>query len=84
MLVDVFTNHILVENTYFINHIGWTEHKIMVLKPAIKYQIVQHCNNFKRNSYQWFPSSFISLMSKSFVRFIFYGGANGELKRWDN
>ena len=27
-LVDIFTNHISAENTYFTNYIEWTEHKI--------------------------------------------------------
>ena len=40
ILVEVFTNHILAENTYFMNHAEWTEHKIMVLKLANKYQII--------------------------------------------
>ena len=42
-----FANHILAENTYFLNHIEWTEHKIMVLQPANKYQIIWKCYNFK-------------------------------------
>ena len=33
---EVFTNHILAENTYFLNNLGWIEHKIMVLKPTKK------------------------------------------------
>ena len=37
ILVEVFTNHISVENTYFTNHIEWTEHKIM----GFKYQIIR-------------------------------------------
>ena len=31
ILVQVFMNHILVKNKYFMNHIELTEHKIMVL-----------------------------------------------------
>ena len=46
-LVEVFTNHILAENTYIRNHIQWTKHKIMVLKHANKYQIIWQCHNFK-------------------------------------
>ena len=34
ILVGVIMNNILAENIYFMNHIEWTEHKIMVLKPA--------------------------------------------------
>ena len=41
LLVEVFTNLILVENTNFTNHLGRTEHKIMVLKPANKYKIIR-------------------------------------------
>ena len=41
ILNEVFTNHILAANTYFRNHIEWTEHKITVLKPANKYQIIR-------------------------------------------
>ena len=40
ILVEVFMNHILAENMYLTNHREWTEHKIMVLKPTIKYQII--------------------------------------------
>ena len=37
VLVEVFLNHILAEDTYFMNHTERTEHKIMVFKPANKY-----------------------------------------------
>ena len=47
ILVEVFTNYILAENTYFMNHIERTERKIIVLKPANKYQIIQQGHNFK-------------------------------------
>ena len=47
ILVEVFMNHILAKNTYFTNHIEWTEHKIVIVKPANKYQIVWQCHNFK-------------------------------------
>ena len=39
ILGEVFTKHILAENTYFTNYLDWTEHKVMVLNPANKYQI---------------------------------------------
>ena len=39
-LVEVFTNHNLAKNTYFMNHIEQAELKIMVLKPTKKYQII--------------------------------------------
>ena len=45
-LVGVFTDHILAKNI-FTNRIEWTEHKIMVLKPTNKYQIIRQCHNFK-------------------------------------
>ena len=38
--VEVFTNHILAENTYFTNQRERIDHKIMVLKPVNKYQII--------------------------------------------
>ena len=47
ILVEVFTNHILAENTYFANRIEWTKHSIMVLRLSNKYQIILHHNNFK-------------------------------------
>ena len=31
ILVEVFMNHILVENRYFMKHLRWPEHNIMVL-----------------------------------------------------
>ena len=46
-LVQVFTNHVLAESTYFTNYIEWTDLKIMILKSANKYQIICHCHNFK-------------------------------------
>ena len=47
ILVEVFTNHILAENTYFTNHTKWTEHKIMVFNSANKCQIISQRHNFK-------------------------------------
>ena len=47
ILFEVLTNHLLAENTCFTNHIESTEHKIMVFKPANKYQIIWQCYNFK-------------------------------------
>ena len=41
ILVEVFTNHISAELTYFTNHIEWMEHKIMGYKPANSYQIIR-------------------------------------------
>ena len=35
-----FDSTSLAENTYFTNHIEWTEHKIMGFKPANRYQII--------------------------------------------
>ena len=71
VLVEVFTIHILAEDTYFTNHVEWTEHKTMVLKPTNKYQIIRQ---------QRFATSTISLSSKSFVN-IFYWAENNKLKR---
>ena len=39
ILVEVFTNHISVENIYFTKHVEWTEHKIVGFKPANRHQI---------------------------------------------
>ena len=48
ILVEVFMNHILAWKMYFTNCIEQREHKIMVLKPANKCQIIQHCHNSKK------------------------------------
>ena len=70
--VEVFTNHVLVENSYFTNH------KNMVLKPAIsKYFTMSY---FLKHSYHWFPASSISLLSKSFMNIISYGLVNKNYK----
>ena len=47
----------------------WTKHKIMVLKPANKYQQFGTVINFKIPSQQ-FPASSFSLSSKSFLNII--------------
>ena len=47
ILVDVFTNHVLVENTHFTNHLGLTEHKNIVLKFENTYKIIRQCHNFE-------------------------------------
>ena len=47
ILVEVFKNNVLAENTYFTNHLGWAEHRIIVLKPANKYKIIRQCYNFE-------------------------------------
>ena len=41
ILVEVFTNHISAELSYFTNHIEQIEHKIMSFKPTNRYQIFQ-------------------------------------------
>ena len=46
ILFKVFMNHILAENTYFVNPIMSTKHKIMVLKPEDKYQTIWQSYNF--------------------------------------
>ena len=87
ILVEVFTNHILAENMidfriYFTIHLGWTEHKIMVLKPANKNKIIRQ-HNFE-NIYQQFLSQPHFLSSKGFVNIIFYGVKNNEMIRREN
>ena len=47
ILAKIFMNHILAENTYFMNHIEWTECNIMVIKLVNKYQVILQCHNFK-------------------------------------
>ena len=69
----IFHDSILAENKNFMNHLGWTEHKIMVLKPANKSKIIGQCHNFLKDFYQWFPSLSNSLSSKGFVNILFYG-----------
>ena len=66
ILVEVFMNRILAENMYLTNHIECTEHKIMVLKPANKYQIIWYCHNFENILIDDFWHHSISLLSKSF------------------
>ena len=41
ILVEVFTNHTSAENTYFTNHIEWTECKIIGFKPTSRHQIIR-------------------------------------------
>ena len=48
----------------------WTEHKIMILKPANKYQIIRQ---------QWFTLLSIFLSNKSFGNIIFY---RAEITNW--
>ena len=76
ILVEVFTNHILAERTYFTNHREWIEHKIMVLKPANKYIIIWQCQNFN--------ILIDDLQQQNFVKIIFYGHVNNKLQRWGN
>ena len=45
ILFEVFTNHISAENSYFMNHMEWREHKIMIFKPPNKYHIIWQCDN---------------------------------------
>ena len=83
ILVEVFTNRILAENTYFTNNVEWTEQSITVLKPANKYQLIWQCHSLKSTLID-FPTSSNSLSSKCFVNIIFYGAKNNKLKRRDN
>ena len=77
ILVEVFTNHTLAENTYFTNHIERTEHTIVVLKPANKYQIIR-CHSFITILINDF------FMSKRFVKINFYGAENDKLPSRNN
>ena len=80
---EVFTNHILAENAYFLNNLGWPEHKIMVLKPTNKYKFIQKCHSFKNifiNNLQHHPI----LYHKKFGKHIFFGAENNKMVRQDN
>ena len=79
ILVQVFMNHILVENTYFTNHIEWTKHKIM-----FKYQIFGIAIILK--TFLLAISSIIHffLLSKNFVKNIFHRAEDNISKRKDN
>ena len=41
-------NHISTEKTYFTNHMEWTQHKIMDIKPANKYRIIRVPDTFRK------------------------------------
>ena len=71
ILVEVFMNRILAENMYLTNHIECTEHKIMVLKPANKYQIIWYCHNFENILIDDFGHDSIPLLRKRFSNIIF-------------
>ena len=53
----------------------WTEHKIMILKPANKYQIIRQ---------QWFTLLSIFFIKQKFWKHYFLQSRNNKLKRWDN
>ena len=61
-----------------MNHIEWTEHKIMALNLQIGTKLLDN------HSYPRFPSSFISLSSKSYENIIFSGAEHNELQRRDS
>ena len=42
ILVEVFTNHILAENRYFMNYIESTENKTIVLKPQTSTKLLDN------------------------------------------
>ena len=52
ILVEVFTNHISAENTYFTNYLEWTEHKIMGFKPANRYRCKHYVYGAEHNKLQ--------------------------------
>ena len=82
ILLKVFTNHILAENTYSTNHKEWGEHKIIVLIPANRYQIIRQYHSFKNiliDDYQYNP-----FLYGAKVLLIFYGAKNNKLQRRDS
>ena len=75
ILVKVFTNHILAENTYFTNHAEWIEHNIMVLKPANKNQIIRPCHNSLITDYQYHALLYRAKVLQTFIYYLIYFGA---------
>ena len=63
ILVENFTKHILAE-----------EHKIMVLKPANKYQFIRYCHDFEN----------IIISDFQHQPFLYRSKENNKLKRRDN
>ena len=83
ILVKVFMNHTLAKNKYFTNKIEWKKHKIMILEPADKYQIIQSCHIFKNiltDHYQ--NHSFLYLIK--FCKHHLYGAENNKTEIQDN
>ena len=70
-------------NACFKNHTEWTEHKIMVFKPATKYQINWQCHNFKNTLLDDFQHHPFVCRAKVLEK-NFYGGENNKLQRRDN
>ena len=58
IIFEIFTNDILAENIFQEPYRVNSTHKIMVLKPANNYRIIQHCHKFKKilvNDFQHHP-----------------------------
>ena len=72
IFVEIFTNLISIENSYFTNRTWRTEQKIMVLKLANKNQIIWQCHNFKNNLIKYFQYHPLLYWAKVFVTIIFY------------
>ena len=79
--VEVFTNHILAENTYFTNRMGWIEHKIMVLTLANKCQNIPPCHNFKNIVFDYFYHHASLHGAKSFVNIFRELNTNKTIKK---
>ena len=81
ILVEVSTNDISGENTYFTNHIEWKEHKIIGFKPANKFQIIRRCHNKSFVNIIFFTEPKISywkdekLTIQTFIYYLIYSGA---------
>ena len=78
-LVNVFTNHILGENTFQESYMGWAKYKIMVLKPTNMYQII--CMKIFWSMISNIIHFFIK---QTFCEHLFYGTKNNKLQRQDN
>ena len=70
------------KNIFHESYIEWTEHKVMVLKPANKYQIIWYYHNIENILIDDFWHHSISLLSKSFSNIIFANCKNQTCTTW--
>ena len=70
------------KNIFHESYIEWTEHKVMVLKPANKYQIIRYWHYFENILIDDCQHYSISLLSKSFSNIIFANCKNQTCTTW--